>query len=142
MGVLLVPLFLQVEASVKFIELQKSKQERITHHLYAEEVECRCGYKECRGYKMSLDTILAFEFTRKEFGKPIKVNSGFRCEKHNVDVGGVDHSRHVLGQALDLRAKNSNDLRRLGVIAKKHFDVVLEYDTFVHCHMENKDLGH
>lgn len=143
MGVSLVPLFtLNTEASLKFIQLEKHNKERITNHLWSQEVQCKCGYAECRGYHMSLDTILAFEFTRRDFGKPIKVNSGFRCEKHNKDVGGVDHSRHVLGQAIDLTPKSKKDLPQLKEMAKKYFDVVLEYETFVHCHMENKDLGH
>lgn len=36
------------------------------------------------------------------FGKPIKVNSGYRCEKHNAKVGGARKSQHMRGQAADI----------------------------------------
>lgn len=31
------------------------------------------------------------------------VDSAFRCEAHNKEVGGAKHSQHLLGTALDLR---------------------------------------
>lgn len=44
---------------------------------------------------------------RDAFGKPIKVNSGYRCEKHNKEVGGAKNSQHLLGQAADIAAEHS-----------------------------------
>ena len=35
---------------------------------------------------------------REQLGKPIVVNSGYRCEKHNKDVGGVRNSQHLRGE--------------------------------------------
>lgn len=32
---------------------------------------------------------------RDVFGRAIKVNSGYRCEKHNRKVGGAKHSQHL-----------------------------------------------
>jgi hypothetical protein len=40
---------------------------------------------------------------REGFGKPIYINSGYRCPKVNKLVGGVPNSYHVLGLAVDLR---------------------------------------
>lgn len=39
---------------------------------------------------------------REAYGKPIKVNSGYRCPKLNRAVGGSATSQHVLGQAADI----------------------------------------
>ena len=34
-------------------------------------------------------------------GRPYTVSSGYRCAKHNKDVGGVANSRHTIGKAMD-----------------------------------------
>ena len=33
---------------------------------------------------------------------PIRINSGFRCVRHNEEVGGAKSSRHLLGCAADI----------------------------------------
>lgn len=40
--------------------------------------------------------------TRKEFGKPLLVSSGFRCKELNALVGGVVNSQHLTGCAADI----------------------------------------
>lgn len=39
---------------------------------------------------------------RVAMGEPIKIGSGYRCEKLNKAVGGVTNSQHLKGQAADL----------------------------------------
>lgn len=39
---------------------------------------------------------------RKAMGEPIKIGSGFRCQRLNAAVGGVSNSQHMKGQAADL----------------------------------------
>ena len=39
---------------------------------------------------------------REKYGKPIKVNSGYRCPKHNLAVGGATQSQHMKGEAADI----------------------------------------
>ena len=36
---------------------------------------------------------------REQLGKAIIVNSGYRCPKHNKEVGGVRNSQHLKGEA-------------------------------------------
>ena len=43
------------------------------------------------------------EIIRMEWGEPIIVNSGFRCEKLNKAVGGAKTSDHIYGNAADIR---------------------------------------
>lgn len=43
---------------------------------------------------------------RDHFGKPVTINSGYRCQKHNKAVGGVSNSRHTLGQAADISVQD------------------------------------
>lgn len=40
---------------------------------------------------------------RELYGKPIIVNSGYRCIKLNKAVGGAKNSQHLVGQASDIR---------------------------------------
>lgn len=43
---------------------------------------------------------------RTDYGKPVDVSSGYRCEALNKAVGGVASSAHTLGYAADLTAKD------------------------------------
>lgn len=46
---------------------------------------------------------------REAYGKPIKVNSGYRCPKLNRAVGGSATSQHVLGQAADITGGSKSE---------------------------------
>lgn len=56
---------------------------------------------------------------RELYGKPIIVNSGYRCPKLNKAIGGARNSQHLIGQASDIRTvtntKESN---------KQLFDII------------------
>jgi hypothetical protein len=44
---------------------------------------------------------------------PIIINSGFRCEAVNRQVGGVKNSQHLIGQAADIRPKDPAQFQAL-----------------------------
>lgn len=76
---------------------------------------------------------------RQMFGKPIKVNSGFRCPVHNKAVGGVANSQHVKGEAADIapadsRQVTTDSLIQLGKIIEElgKYDQLIYYPTFLH----------
>ena len=50
---------------------------------------------------------------RSIWGKPIRVNSGYRCPKLNAAVGGATNSSHMKGQAADITAGSKADNKRL-----------------------------
>ena len=50
---------------------------------------------------------------RQAWGKPIHVNSGYRCPALNKAVGGVPHSQHMLGEAADITTGSRDGNRRL-----------------------------
>lgn len=50
---------------------------------------------------------------REAWGKPLTVNSGYRCPKLNQAVGGVATSYHLKGMAADITAGSTVDNRRL-----------------------------
>ena len=76
---------------------------------------------------------------RELYGKPIIVNSGYRCTKLDKAIGGAKNSQHLVGQASDIRTvqntKESNkELFDLIKNSKLPFDQLInEYDyNWVH----------
>ena len=65
---------------------------------------------------------------RERYGRPIAVNSGYRCAIHNAAVGGVRNSQHMKGEAADIRP------REVGKIIEQlgKFDQLIYYPMFVH----------
>ena len=56
---------------------------------------------------------------RETYGRPIYVNSGYRCPALNRAVGGVPSSQHLTGEAADTTAGNNRENRRLLGLIKK-----------------------
>lgn len=76
---------------------------------------------------------------RDAWGKPLVINSGYRCPKLNKAVGGVAESQHVKGEAADVACDNPQELARLVVRLGLDFDQMIVYPTFVHLsHTEEK----
>ena len=50
---------------------------------------------------------------REWYGKPIYVNSGYRCAELNKAVGGVPDSFHVQGMAADIDVHDAKENRKL-----------------------------
>lgn len=79
---------------------------------------------------------------RDAWGKPLAVNSGFRCRELNEEVGGVPTSQHRKGEAADIcpfgvrngkgDIKVVTELARLAVKLKLPFDQMILYPSFVH----------
>ena len=74
--------------------------------MYASDTAKRLGIdnKPTTQKMINLVYLCAFvlEPLRVAMGEPIKIGSGYRCEKLNKAVGGVYNSQHLKGQAADL----------------------------------------
>lgn len=64
---------------------------------------------------------------REWYGKPIYVNSGYRCPALNKAVGGVASSQHLTGQAADIDVNDRAENRRL----MKHIEDNLDFDQLI-----------
>ena len=80
---------------------------------------------------------------REAYGRPIRVNSGYRCPKLNTLVGGTSNSQHMRGEAADIQpvVGNEADLPQLAriLIENGKFDQLILYPTFIH--VSYKRLG-
>ncbi len=69
--------------------------------------EFRCEGPECAGKLpsyISPKLVEILEQIRDRCGgRPIHILSGFRCPTHNAAVGGASESRHMHGDAADIR---------------------------------------
>lgn len=115
---------------------QKGKFERVNQYLGTHEIECSCEYSDCNRTLIMERTSNSFYLLRSVYGGPILINSAYRCQRHNADIGGVVNSYHMIGAALDIRPKDPEDLDDLIKLAEKFFDVVIPYKAkgFVHVH--------
>lgn len=71
---------------------------------FFQEKEFRCPC--CGQGDVAASLVLALELLRAAWGGPVIVNSAFRCLAHNREVGGAEHSRHLLGLAADIRPRD------------------------------------
>jgi hypothetical protein len=62
------------------------------------EVSCKCG---C-GSIPTKEMLNKFDEIRFQYGEPIHITSGARCEKHNAKIGGAKNSNHCKGLAIDV----------------------------------------
>ena len=72
-----------------------------------EEFRCQCGGKYCNGFpaEPQEQMVRILDQLRKNLGVPITIISGLRCRRHNANVGGVDNSQHMYGEAADIYAR-------------------------------------
>lgn len=74
---------------------------KLSEHFHEDEFRCKCcGQLPTGGMSKSL--IATLEQVRAHFGVSIKINSGYRCPKHNAAIGGAKNSQHMLGTAADI----------------------------------------
>lgn len=66
------------------------------------EFSCPC----CLVVIIKVEFVERLQKVRDKYG-PLKINSGFRCEKHNKEVGGKPKSSHRKGWAADIACPNS-----------------------------------
>jgi uncharacterized protein YcbK (DUF882 family) len=105
---------------------------KISKHFSKIEMQCKC--KNC-GNSCPMDTVFMtlLDKVREECDAPLNVSSGFRCDRHNKDIGGVENSWHTKGKAADIWT-TAIPLKQVFDIAKKYFEEVILYEDkgFVH----------
>lgn len=102
------------------------------------ELKCKCKDPYCIRYGADLDLFLLLEELRSIFDKPIKINSAYRCLKHNRDIGSKDTSQHIKGTAADIVIKGISIKKVQQILKEKYWgkDKLITglglYKTFTH----------
>lgn len=84
------------------------------------EFQCQCG--KCIFDTVDYELIQVLEDIRYHFNKPVIINSGSRCEYHNIDVGGSKNSMHLQGKAADVVVKNIHEDDVYQYLNNKYFN--------------------
>lgn len=74
------------------------------------------------------------DFVRAYMRIPLTINSGFRCAKHNAEIGGAPHSKHLVGQAADISTVNMTAEQKktfMHVVSSEFYGIGVG-KTFVH----------
>jgi zinc D-Ala-D-Ala carboxypeptidase len=77
-------------------------------------------------------------------GKPIMVNSAFRCKQVNDAVGSKDSSQHRTGNACDFRVPSltPDEVVKLVIASDLEYDqVIREFDRWTHISVPNEPTG-
>ena len=72
---------------------------------------------------------------RDAYGKPIKVNSGFRSTEVNRSSHGVENSQHLKGQAADITCENNKELFDFIVKNKFVVDQIIDEKNYRWIHI-------
>ena len=106
-----------------------SNRPMVAPFISEEEYLCGC----CKKYPVDFYTegdepeigapyLMLFKYfykIREAWSKPIPINSGYRCPKHNKAERGHPYSIHLFGLALDLRCKDEEELGKMALLIKQ-----------------------
>lgn len=80
----------------------KGKSESLTLNFRSHEFDCPCTDEDCTDTYISMPLAFGLQILREKTRAPIHINSGFRCKKHNAEVGGALNSYHQFGSGADI----------------------------------------
>jgi len=85
------------------------------------------------GKKMDQCFLERLDKAREIYGRPMRVNSGYRTKEHNAKIGGVKNSSHILGLAADISCKSSSDrFAMLNAFMQAGFKRIGVANSFIH----------
>lgn len=111
----------------------------LSHHFKQSEFQCTGSCALCvenSAANLPPQQLLDWlEDIRAHFGgKPVLINSAYRCPSRNAAVGGAKNSQHLTGRAVDIRI-NGIDPTKVYAYADKLVNEkggVGHYNTFTH----------
>jgi uncharacterized protein YcbK (DUF882 family) len=101
----------------------------LSPHFSTKEFECKCGV--CRTQLIDDTLIEKLTKMRDDLSEPIKINSGYRCERWNAVQNGVLDSKHMHGQASDISVVGMNGVG-LAKAAEKYFNRIGVANAWIH----------
>jgi hypothetical protein len=100
------------------------------------------GAAEVENLTNLVDKLL--DQVRERWGKPIRVNSGFRSISVNLAVGGATTSQHLKGEAADITGGSPAENRRLFEMLANGgyvFDQLIDEKNYSWVHVSLKRAG-
>ena len=99
-----------------------------------EEFDCPC----CKGNAMRPKFLEMIDEARRLARIPFQINSGYRCEKHNKEVGSTSDN-HPSGQAADIKCTDGlSRFKIVEALIKAGFTRIGVAKTFIHADCTDK----
>lgn len=109
----------------------KNKAVWVSKNFKSTEFDCNCK-KYCNTTNIDMQLVKYLQQIRDHFQKPVLINSAYRCEKHNKSVGGANKSKHLYGQAADIKINGVKPLKIAQYAESIGIKGIGLYDNFVH----------
>ena len=78
---------------------------------------------------------------RGRIGMPIIISCGYRCPEHNAEVGGVENSQHIYGNAADIYVDGLSVDELANYCVDEGFDGIGRYYDSGFVHTDVRDNG-
>ncbi len=87
----------------------------LTQNFSTDEMACHC----CGEADMDEEFMKSLQAIRSEMQRPLKISSGFRCEKHNSEVSSTGSTGpHTHARAADILISGADAVRLLDIARK------------------------
>ena len=103
-------------------------QIKVSENFMLSEFQCR----HCGTVILYSELLAKLQKLRTYLGKPVVINSGYRCEEHNRAVGGAANSYHMRGMAADISVEGHTPYRLAELVDDLDFGGIIIYNNFVH----------
>lgn len=82
---------------------KKERNRKLSANFCVGEFACKCS--RCSQILVDEALVERLQQLRDHFESAVNINSGYRCEAHNAEVGGSKTSHHMKGMAADIRVE-------------------------------------
>lgn len=113
-------------------EYIKNKPTQLSPNFDSTEFDCNCKNKTCTTTEIDPKLVEYLQKIRDHFGKPVTINSAYRCDEHNEKVGGANKSKHKYGQAADIKISGVKPLKIAQYAEFIGIKGIGQYSNFVH----------
>ncbi len=104
--------------------------------------EFRCSHCGAEGIKEGV--VAKLQAMRTEYGKPMRITSGYRCPQHPIEARKSTPGAHALGLAADIGVEGAEAHRILGLALKHGFTGIGVQQKgagrFIHVDIRNGEL--
>lgn len=122
--------YLSEAESVKEFSLKADGEMQISTNFKVSEFRCKDGAD-----KILIDVDFVrdkLQAIRDYFGAPVTINSAYRTESYNAQVGGAKASYHMQGRAFDIVVEGHTPLEVARYAQSHNINGIIQYNGFVH----------
>lgn len=80
---------------------------QLSANFKVQEFACKDGSDQV---KIDDGLVALCQAIRDHFGKPVTIHSGYRTEAYNSRIGGAKSSKHITGEAADIKVSGVNPI--------------------------------